>query len=197
MRLHAIAGGFLLAAACGSHDHRHSLVEGAPLECTFDTVATEVPEPWADVQASSGLSASTAGYSELFRFVHQPTATAGRATVVRLSNPAAGASLFRGEKRTWAVVVELDQEAGTIIGYSYANPAQPDDVWVHLGGIAPTRESGRLRDVATAFDRLCSTLHMAGLRGKLAVVQHTSGIASASSVLRSQTLRPLQLDGPR
>ena len=197
MRLRAIAAGCLIAAGCVSPDHRLALVAGEPFECTFGPAVSEVLEPWVDVQPARDLPASATGYAELFRFFHQPSAAAGSATVVRLSNPDTATSLFRGEKRTWVVVVELDQDAGGIIGYSYEDPAQPDDVWLHLGGIAPSRVSGHLPETTTAFRRFCSTLQLAGFRGKVAVVQHTTGLASASPTLRSYTLRPLQLDGPR
>jgi len=79
-----------------------------------------------------------------------------------MSNPSSGDSLFRGEKRVWAVAFDTDDSRSSAVSYSYVTPSRADDLWVRR---STQRAAVRSRiphvDHATPLERACDTIQRA------------------------------------
>jgi len=130
--------------------------------CVLVQPVPEVVHPWAGVDLDASVDSSVVGFGQLIRFRLDPSGLAGRAAVVRMSNPSSGDSLFRGEKRVWAVAFDTDDSRNSAVSYSYVSPSRSDDLWVRR---STERAVVRSRiphvDHATPLERACDTIQRA------------------------------------
>ena len=131
--------------------------------------------PWLEVEPDPGADRDVPGYIEFVRFRAQPSGLKGRALVARLAGPGDAPPLFRGEKRTWALSL-CDRGGSLAIGYSYLEPAKPDDLWVYDPRLRRVeRQSHPPRPSQSPTSRLCDALTASGLAEEVEILQRTTG----------------------
>lgn len=156
----------VLALACAHSGARSREVLVEPIRelqaCVLLQPAEEVRRPFAGVGLDETADPKTAGFAQLLRFRLDPSGRAGRAVVVRMSNPSSGDSLFRGEKRVWAASFETDDARVAGVVYSYPSSSRPDDLWVRRSREHSVVRSGLPQvDHAAPLERACDVIQRA------------------------------------
>jgi len=184
-----------LALAC-AHSRipvNHFLVEPVRdlQSCALSQPASEVSHPWGGVAIDPKADSSTPGFAQLIRYRLDPSGRAGRATVVRMSDPSSGNSLFRGERRVWVVGVDTDHYQDAALSYSYSNPSRSDDLWVYRSTErAVTRSTLPPVDNATPLQRACDILQRTFPSDRVTFKERSAGsVDSSGKLLRYLTQR--------
>jgi hypothetical protein len=159
--------------------------------CALSQPASEVSHPWAGVAIDPEADPSTPGFAQLIRFYLDPSGRTGRVTIVRMSDPSSGDSLFRGERRVWIVGVDTDHYQGGAISYSYSDPSRSDDLWVYRPTErAVTRSTLPPFDSATPLQRGCDVLQRTFPGDRVTFNERSSGfVHSSGKLLRFLTHR--------
>jgi hypothetical protein len=150
----------------------------------------ELAQPWIELAADPAADPLVPGYAILLEFEVRPGGEPGRGFFVRLS--AAGEEpLFRGERRDWAMVVELPTTGALAIQYAYLDPDRPADLWTY-----DPRER-RLRRVQTWTTRyrdpiysVCEVVSAGGLASGVELKAASAGrVTRLSQVRRALSVR--------
>ena len=188
-----VALALALACAHSTIPANHPLVDPVRdlQSCALSQSASEVSPPWAGVTIDPQADSSTPGFAQLIRYRLDPSGRAGRATVVRMSDPSSGDSLFRGEKRVWVVGVDTDHYQDAALSYSYSNPSRSDDLWVYRSTErAVTRSTLPPVDNATPLQRACDVLQRTFPSDRVTFKERSSGsVHSSGKLLRFLTHR--------
>jgi hypothetical protein len=127
--------------------------------CSYDEQTPAIAEPWANMELPEDLTPSKVGFVELFRFRVQPSGRTGRASLIRMSSPPDQAPLFPRERRIWTLLIEFEDGDGDVLGFAYADPKRPDDLFVcRPSSQRVERLSRDAEPQATPIERLCSAL---------------------------------------
>jgi hypothetical protein len=123
------------------------------------------------------------------RYRLDPSGREGRATVVRMSDRSSGDSLFRGEKRVWAVRVDTDHYQDAALSYSYLTPSRSDDLWVYRPTERTvTRTTLPPIENATPLERTCDVLQRTFLGERVTFNERSTGwVRSKKKLLRFLT----------
>jgi hypothetical protein len=160
--------------------------------CSLSQPVSEVRYPWAGVAIDPKADSSTPGFAQLVRYRLEPSGQEGRAIVVRLSDRSSGNSLFRGEKRVWAVRVDTDHYQDAALSYSYLDPSRPDDLWIYRPTERTvTRTTLPPIENATSLQRTCDVLQRTFPGDRVTFREHSTGWVRSKSKLQRFLTHPV------
>jgi hypothetical protein len=160
--------------------------------CSLAQPVSEVSYPWAGVAIDPTADSSTPGFAQLVRYRLDPSGRKGRAIVVRLSDPSSGDSLYRGEKRVWAVRADTDRFQEAALSYSYLDPSRPDDLWVYRPTERTvTRTTPPPIENATPLQRTCDVLQRTFPGDRVTFYERSTGWVHSRSKLGRFLTRPV------
>jgi hypothetical protein len=151
--------------------------------CVVPARLPDVEQSWIDVSPDPSADPEIPGYTILMEFESRPEGGRGRAFFVRLSAPGEE-PLFRGDRRAWAMVVELDTGA-FVIEYAYQDRRRSGDLFAYT---PEERRTRRLETSPTAYRNpiysLCETVRAADLAPGIELTAATEGRVAVNGRLR-------------
>lgn len=108
----------------------------------------------------------------------------GHALVLRLASPGYE-PLFRGERRSWGLSVELPRARGWVFAYSYLDESRPADIWHYDPRKRQMfRYQAPISNAALPEERMRAALDAAGVSLSFAITSGTAGYLPASDRVR-------------
>jgi hypothetical protein len=134
------------------------------------------------------------GFMRLFHFTAGDGR--GRGALVRLGNAATGQSLFRGERREWALTARLEDDTSFLWVYSYLDGSRASDAWSYRAGTRTVARHAVSRPSGDLFAWACALLEGAAF-GREPVIREVSDGMSGSRPKLRRLLTPPFVHGDR
>lgn len=158
--------------------------EPSPAVCRLAPQLESIETAWGGLVLDPRVDPSEAGFAQLLTFRIPESGREGRAIFVRLTARDGSASLFRGERRDWALVAELDDGSLTWV-YRYRDGQRLPDNWTYVPERRRVQRVEQRDDSeADPFEQLCRALGYAGLGRRVVVTGRSNASVSEVGQLR-------------